>query len=327
MTSTATPSQHTGPGPVLVVGGTGMIGSRVVHHLLSAGIRVTMLNRRPYLHGPQPASLRVVQGDALDETVLARAVQGAELVVYALSAGVPQTPSSTPFADVRHALEPLLSVLRAMREHSARRILFFSSGGTVYGNPRSLPVAEDAPTNPVSAYGVLKLAAEKYVAMYCGLHSMSYCILRAGNVYGQGQAIVPGHGAVTTILRAAATGQPLQVYGDGQGLRDYVFSEDVGWLVSRLVRRPDLPSVLNVATGTGTSVLELVALAEGVTGRHIPVTHLPARSFDVVSVVLDTSRLRELVEWSPTPLEVGVRHSWRILLSTFGRDPRESRGR
>lgn len=312
--------------PVLVVGGTGLIGSRVVQHLLISGVPVTTLSRRSHPESPQSLdSMRVVNGDVLDATVLARALRGTEQVVYALPAGVPQMPSPTPFADVRQALEPLLSVLSAMREHSARRIFFFSSGGSVYGNPRSLPVAEDAPTNPVSAYGVLKLAAEKYVAMYCDLYGIDYCVLRAGNVYGHGQAIVPGHGAVATILRAAAAGHGLRVFGDGQGLRDYVFAEDVGWLLAQLVRRTGLPSVLNVATGTGTSIIELVALVEQVTGRHIPVTHLAPRGFDVTSVVLDISRLQELVAWTPTPIQVGVSNDWRSLLSAVGRDPEQSR--
>ena len=325
-TTTTTP-QRWRLGPVLVVGGTGMIGSRVVHQLLSCGVPVTTLSRRPYVHEATPtAALRVVRGDACDATVLAQALEGAGQVVYALSAGVPQFPSPEPFADVEHALGPLLSVLRAMRDNSARRLFFFSSGGAVYGNPTSLPVSEDAAADPISAYGVLKLAAEKYVAMYCRLHGMSYCVLRAGNVYGHGQAVVPGHGAVTTLLRAAAAGQTLQVYGDGRGLRDYVFAGDVGWLVARLVSRSDLPPVLNVGTGTGTSVLQLVAAVEEVTGRHLPVKHLPARSFDVASVVLDIRRLQALIEWAPTPLQTGVRETWRHLLAVRSREVRQGGG-
>ncbi len=316
-----TAPKHRRPGPVLVVGGTGMIGSRVVHHLLRCGVSVTTLSRRSFTHGGvPPTGLRVVQGDARDSAVLADALAGAEQVVYTLSAGVPQFPSSTPFGDVQLALEPLLALLRAMRvDRSPRRLFFFSSGGAVYGNPASLPVSEEAATDPISAYGVLKLAAEKYIAMYCGLHGLSFCILRAGNVYGHGQAVVSGHGAVTTILRAAAAGQTLQVYGDGLGLRDYVFAGDVGWLVSKLVSLPELPNILNVGTGIGTSVLHLVALAEEVTGRQLPVKHLPARSFDVASVVLDIGRLQALVEWSPTPLQMGVRETWRHMLLASSR--------
>ena len=325
--ASTTTSQRRRPGPVLVVGATGMIGAQVVHHLLRSGVPVTTLSRRPYARGAvPPEELRVVRGDARDPTVLAQALEGAEQVVYALSAGVPQFPSPEPFADVQHALEPLLSVLSAMRGPSARRIFFLSSGGAVYGNPTSVPVPESAATDPISAYGVLKLAAEKYVAMYCRLHGMSYCVLRAGNVYGHGQAVVPGHGAVTTILRAAAAGQTLQVYGDGHGLRDYVFAADVGWLLARLVQRSALPSVLNVGTGTGTSVLQLVAAVEEVTGRHLSVKHLPARSFDVASVVLDISKLRALVEWAPTPLQTGVGETWRRLVSVTSREVRQTGG-
>ncbi len=305
-----------------------MIGSRVVHSLLRSGLQVTTLSRRPYVDGAiLPAGLRVITGDAREASTLAEAVAGADQVVYALSAGVPQVPSPAPFADVQHALEPLLAVLQSMRDHSARRLFFFSSGGAVYGNPSSLPVSEHSPADPISAYGVLKLAAEKYIAMYCAIHGISYCVLRAGNVYGNGQAIVPGHGAVTTMLRAAAADHTLQVYGDGHGLRDYVFAEDVGWLVAKLVSRSDLPRMLNVATGTGTSILQLVAIVEAVTGLHVTVQHRPIRSFDVVSVVLDIGRLRALVEWRPTPLELGVRETWRELRLGSSRQVQRGAGR
>ena len=117
-------------------------------------------------------------------------------------------------------------------------------------------------------------------------------------------------------------GQPLQVYGDGHGLRDYLFAEDVGWLVAELVSRSDLPRILNVATGVGTSVLQLVATVEAVTGLRLPIQHLPIRGFDVASVVLDIRQLRALVEWRPTPLELGVRETWRQLRLASSRQVR-----
>lgn len=319
----STPARQ-GPGRVLVVGGTGLIGSRVVRSLLDTGIPVTTLSRRAHPLGARlPRALRMVLGDARDPTVLAEALIGVEQVVYALSGGVPQVPSATPFSDVRLALEPLLSVLVAMRGSSARRLFFFSSGGAVYGNPTSLPVAEDYPTAPVSAYGVLKLAAEKYIAMYCDLYDLGYCILRAGNVYGYGQTLVPGHGAVATLLRAAATGQTLHVYGDGRGLRDYVFVEDVGHVVSRLIHFPELPPVLNVGTGQGTSVRQLLTIVRLVTGVRVRVKQRPGRRFDVTSIVLDPQRLQALCGWSPTPLQSGVAATWSRLVACGGvaRDP------
>jgi UDP-glucose 4-epimerase len=210
-------------------------------------------------------------------------------------------------------------VLEAMRARSEMRLLFLSSGGAVYGNPTSLPVAEDAPTAPISPYGVLKLLAEKYIAMYGHVFGINYCILRAGNVYGDGQAILPGHGAVATVLQAAATNEAVYVLGKGDSLRDYVFVDDLARVVVELVAGWSTSQVINVGTGHGTSICQLVATIEQVTGTMIQVKHLPPRPFDVGSIVLDSSRLSTIMNWSPIQLEVGLTGIWQRLGRTQGR--------
>jgi UDP-glucose 4-epimerase len=299
---------------VLVLGGTGLIGSRVVTRLLKAGIPVTTLSRRGYLGGdPAPSQLRVVTGDVSDAAVLGDAIRDADQVVYAVSSGTPQIPSSTPLADMERAIGPLLVVLEAMRIGSGMRLFFLSSGGAVYGNPTSLPVTEDAPTAPISPYGVWKLAAEKYIAMYGHVYGIQYCIVRAGNVYGDGQVIRHGHGAVATVLQAAETSRAVHVLGNGDDLRDYVFADDLAHVLVELVTRSNLPQVINVGTGQGTSIRQLIAIIEQVTGTTIRAGHVPPRPFDVGSIVLDSNRLSTLVEWLPTPLQVGIAGIWKRL--------------
>ena len=308
------------PRRVLVAGATGLIGSRVVSSLLQAGIPVTALSRREYRPVEAVTSqLRVVGGDVSDATVLSDALRGADQIVYAVSSGTPQIPSSAPVADIERAIRPLLMVLEAMRARSEMRLLFLSSGGAVYGNPTSLPVAEDAPTAPISPYGVLKLLAEKYIAMYGHVFGINYCILRAGNVYGDGQAILPGHGAVATVLQAAATNEAVYVLGKGDSLRDYVFVDDLARVVVELVAGWSTSQVINVGTGHGTSICQLVATIEQVTGTMIQVKHLPPRPFDVGSIVLDSSRLSTIMNWSPIQLEVGLTGIWQRLGRTQGR--------
>lgn len=278
---------------------------------------MTLLSRRSHpWEGPRPTGLRVVIGDVRDVRVLAEATRDVAAVVYAVSGGLPGTPSSAPLTEIDLALSPLLAVLEAMRQRSSMRLFFFSSGGAVYGDPPSLPVGEDAPTAPLSPYGVLKVAAEKYIAMYGHLYGISYCILRVGNLYGAAQEVVPGHGAVATILHAAATRSPMQIFGDGHDLRDYVFVDDVAQVLVELVSRSNLPEVLNVGTGEGTSMHHLLATVERVTGRTVQVERLPRRRFDVESIVLDSSRLVALMNWVPTPLEVGVARVWKRLQET-----------
>lgn len=319
-------SSGDGPRRVLVLGGTGLIGSKVVTHLLRAGIPVTTLSRRGYAGGDLTLSqLRVVTGDVSDAAVLGDAIRGADQVVYAVSSGTPQIPSSTPLADIERAIGPLLAVLEAMRIGSGIRLFFFSSGGAVYGNPASLPVTEDAPTAPISPYGVWKLAAERYIALYGHVYGIQHCILRAGNVYGDGQVIRHGHGAVATVLQAAETGTEVRVLGTGDDLRDYVFADDLARVLVALVARSSLPQVINVGTGQGTSIRQLIAIIGQVTGTTIRATHVPSRPFDVGSIVLDSTRLSTLIDWFPTPLQAGIAGIWRRLQEKEARALGEAR--
>lgn len=299
------------PTRVLVLGGSGLIGSHTVPQLLRLGIQVSTLSRRPYSPTLRVASgLSVHTGDIRDPKVLSRALPGVTDILYAVSSGVPRQPTARPMEDVESSLGPLLGLLETLRRSPDSRLFFLSSGGAVYGNPTALPVPEDAIPAPISPYGVLKLAAEKYIAMYGHLFGQQYCILRVGNAYGPRQKLPRGHGAITTLLQAAARGTTVRVFGDGTGLRDYIAADDVAIAFGALLARCHLPPVINVGSGHGTTLNELLTVVQDATGRRLRVQYSDSHRYHVTSIVLNIERLRTLVDFNPRPLAVGVANTW-----------------
>jgi UDP-glucose 4-epimerase len=309
---------------VLVVG-LGFIGSHVVAALHRAGVPTTILTRSAVPGGAQGSpALRIatlVRGDAADPALVGQAIEGASHVVYCAGGLMPAQSNLHPTADIELALPPLISVLEVLRQRPGIGITFLSSGGTVYGNPLRLPVDEDHPTDPITSYGVMKLASEKYIRMYTSLYGVPGRILRCSNVYGEGQPPDRGQGVIAAFLHRALTDQPMAMFGDGSVVRDYLYAGDLADLVVRLVglggigELGDKSELANVGSGVGTSLKTVVELVETVTGRAVQVEHKPGRAFDIGEIVLDISRLRRLVAFDPVPLEAGIRRTWDAIVA------------
>jgi UDP-glucose 4-epimerase len=200
--------------------------------------------------------------------------------------------------------------LERLKETELRRIIYFSSGGTVYGVPETVPITEDHPTNPISSYGITKLAIEKYTAMYANRFGIDYRLVRPSNVYGPGQQLNQGQGVIGILANCALNGERLEVWGKGTDRRDYLFIDDlVDALLKLLVYRGPL-NVFNVSSGTGHSVMDLIAVL-GKEIRPLPqIVHRAERGFDVPINILDSSRLTQETGWrAMVGFEEGIRRT------------------
>ena len=300
---------------VLVVG-LGFIGTHVAAALDRAGIATTILTRSgvPSWAPALPGAV-LIRGDAGDPAVVAEAIEEATHVVYCAGGLMPAQSNLHPTADIELALPPLICVLEALRHRPGVGITFLSSGGTVYGNPSRIPVDEDHPTDPITSYGVMKLASEKYIRMYTRLYGVPGRILRCSNVYGEGQPPQRGQGVIAAFLHQALTDQPITLFGDGSIVRDYLYAGDLAGLVVQLLELGGMPQLANVGSGVGTSLSAVVELVEAVTGRVVRVERRPGRAFDIGEIVLDVSRLRQLVPFDPLTLEAGIRRTWEAILA------------
>lgn len=302
-------------GRAVVLGGTGFLGAEIARALLEQGDEVVVVARRaPSAQVRERlGEVTVMPGDVDDAPFLESALADADRVVYAVGCPFPAESNLDPVGDVEQTLPSLLRVLQAMRRRPGRRFTFISSGGAVYGNPRRLPVTEESRCDPLTSYGIMKLASEHYVELYRDLYGVDGHVVRVSNAYGSTQVPGRGQGVVAAFLDAARRGDVVRVYGDGSIVRDYVHAVDVASAVAALARLADAPPVCNVGSGVGHSVSDVLDLVEVVTGRSLPVERLADRSFDVRSIVLDVTRLASVVDWHPRDLRDGISDTWATL--------------
>jgi UDP-glucose 4-epimerase len=288
----------------VVVGASGFIGSHLVDGLLAAGYRVKALARHlPGLISPvaqaNPA-LKLCPLSMGDGLALQEAIEGADLVFHLASGSLPQSSNRDPQADVQVNLLGALKVLEAARLAQVQRLVMVSSGGTVYGVPQQVPIPETHPTDPTCSYGISKLAIEKYVALYRQLHGLDGLVLRVANPYGERQRLDATQGVVPVFLGKALRGEPLQIWGDGSTVRDFLHVSDVVDALLAAAHYQGEERLFNVGSGEGLSLNQLVALLGDELQRPLAVEYLPARGFDLLTNVLCIERAQRCLGWSPT---------------------------
>ena len=233
----------------------------------------------------------------------------------------PQTSFQDPVRDIHDNLAASVRVFRVPAEdkRAARRLRVV--GGTVYGHAQRTPIAEDHPTNPVSPYGITKLAIEKYGHMFHATKGLPIVIVRPSNAYGEGQLPFRGQGFVWTAIASCLRGNKVQVYGEQGTVRDYVHAEDIAVGIFAALERGAVGEVYNIGTGVGATNLAIVdmirpMLAEA--GIRVDIERLPARSFDVKVNVLSSDKLERASGWRRRiDLASGVRRTLEWL-STRG---------
>ena len=294
----------------VILGGAGFIGSHVVEALFAAGHAVRVFDR-PDCSPVTPLSIRKsvewLEGDFINPADTRDAVAGRDVVLHFVSTTLPKSSNENPVYDVESNVIGTLRLLEICLREGVRKVIFISSGGTVYGVPREVPIPESHATEPTCSYGIGKLAIEKYLSLYHTLHGLDYCVLRVANPYGERQRVASAQGAVSVFLDRALRGMPIEIWGDGGVVRDYIYVGDVARAFVAAVDYGGNERVINVGSGEGRNLNEIVSAIEVALGRKVKVDYLPGRPFDVPSNVLDISRAGECLKWRPeTPFADGI---------------------
>jgi UDP-glucose 4-epimerase len=288
----------------VVFGGGGFIGSAICDRLLQGGHSLRIFERprvAPYRTFEPHEQVQWLTGDLLSTHDVSNAIDGVDAVLHLVSTTLPKSSNDDPIFDVQSNLVATLQMLHAMRTQNVPKIVFISSGGTVYGNPVYLPIDELHPTEPRVSYGIIKLTIEKYLLMFQELYGIKTVILRVANPYGERQRIETAQGAVGVFLHRALSAKPIEIWGDGSITRDFLHVSDVAEAFARAVEYSGTTSVFNISSGLGTSVNELLDIIDELLGEErLHRIYLPGRPFDVPTSVLSNSLARRELDWLPT---------------------------
>lgn len=309
----------------MVIGGCGFIGSHIVSALKTAGHNVRVLDLRPEAFRPPVPEVEYVYASFLHTESLRLAMSGVDRVIHCASTTVPVTASQSPIRDIEENLVGTVNLLSVMQELRIGRLVFFSSGGTVYGPQTTIRVSEKDPIRPTSEYGACKAAIEIYIRLHHARHGLSYCILRPSNPYGPRQGNSGTQGVIGTFLNMCAEGGTIKVWGDGSVVRDYIHVAD---LIGLSIRAIDSETIgtFNAGSGEGHSVSEILSAVTAASKTSPPVVHLSAMPHDVPRIVLDIAKAKLHFGWEPkVRLEDGLRDTWNWLLrsraATLGANP------
>ena len=301
----------------VIYGGGGFIGSHVAEELLKHGIGVSVFDkrnasRRNVEHIAD--EIDFVEGDFMNPVDQRESLQGHDYAIHLVSTTIPATSNQNPLYDVETNLISTLQFLEACVQQKIRRTVFISSGGTVYGNPVKLPIREDHPTNPTCSYGIVKLAIEKYLALY-RQQGLDYLILRLANPFGERQNPHVGQGLIVSLLHDIKQAQRVEIWGDGTTIRDFFYIKDGAKAVIRSLKYSGAQAVFNIASGKGLSVNRILDEFRKTLRLKFDVSYLPSRTFDVQRNVLDISLARKELKWRPeTSLKQGLQRTWRYIL-------------
>ncbi len=283
----------------LVLGGTGFIGSHIVDALLEDGHYVKVIDRTlKYTQNKFPHRVEYIQADYGDSFILAEALIGIDSVIHLVSSTVPGSSNLDPIADIQTNLVSSVKLFQSMIHAGVKRIIYFSSGGTVYGNPNQIPIPETHPTHPICSYGITKLAIENYLFMLQQLYGLNPIILRPSNPYGSRQGHHGAQGVIGTFINQIMNEQSINIWGDGSVIRDYIFITD---LVNACLAaiNSETNGTFNIGSGRGYSLLEIINEIEQCTQKKAHVNFDTGRSFDIAEMILDSSLAKDKLAWKP----------------------------
>ena len=301
-------------GKKLILGGTGFLGSNLAKTLVARGERPILFARSRFNHSHLDGILDKVEmvcGDFMDESALRKAISGVDIIFHLIST----TPDYLNIENTSYdLLANILSTIRLVEisiANGVKKIVFVSSGGTVYGEAQKIPVTEQHPRIPKSAYGQSKLIIENYLSFYSRTTDLDIDILRVSNTYGPGQNPLGGQGIIAVAMGCVQAGRSLKLFGKGEAVRDYIFIDDV---VQAMILASEKRGsfIANVSSGIGHSILEIVEAVEKIVGASIDKQFIPSRATDVLTNILANNRAYEIYGWQPTvALHDGLVLNWK----------------
>lgn len=290
---------------VLLIGGSGFLGRNIVEALKTEYNVIVFDRREP----PDSQNVSSFRGDFTNKDNLERVFRKStiDLVIHSVSTTIPSN-TDTIF-DIHSNVIGTVQLLELMKKYSVPKIVFISSGGTVYGVIEETESADELhSTFPICSHGISKLAIEKYIYLYHHLYNIDYLILRLSNPFGE-HHISDKHGFINVALKKILRHEAIEVWGNGEVIRDYVYVKDCASIIKELLQKNISNEIYNVGSGTGLSINQILSLLEKNYGK-LNVRWQEKRNFDVPRIVLNIAKLQSIVQHDFTPIGQAIRNTY-----------------
>ena len=303
--------------PILVIGAGGFIGRHLVRALSESGEHVIAATRSDpdfRLTNVETHIVGLSKPEDFDSLIA-----DSRVIVHLASTSTPSSTSGRPIVELQENLRLSLALLQALQRRPETKLIYLSSGGSLYSTGQNESADEDSPLAPRSYHGAGKIAAEYFISAWCSQYSASATVLRPSNIFGPGQPERPGFGVIPTALGKILRQEPMTVWGDGSAVRDYLYIDDFVALCLAIIRSPARAgtNTVNAASSTGVSLNELFAAMESITGQRLQRNYQTSRAVDADRVVMNASKARQSYSWSPKiSLHEGLMRTWASLTST-----------
>jgi len=299
----------------LITGGAGFIGSNVADGMIAEGFEVVIVDdlsngREENIPGKAKFYKTDVRDRGLEDVFIA---EKPDMVIHNAAQLSVRVSVEEPLLDAGINIIGGLNLIDICKKHNVKKIVFASSGGTVYGEQKVFPADESHPLGPISPYGVAKLATEHYLYYYLKIYGLEYIALRYANIYGPRQDPHGEAGVVAIFSNMMLAGEPPLINGDGRQTRDYVYVGDVV-RVNIAAIKSDFVGPINIGTGVETDVMALFNILKDASGRDIEEKHGPAMKGEQMRSVLDNSLAGRVLGWKP---EVSIEEGLKLTYKWF----------
>ena len=293
---------------VLVIGGGGFIGRKVVAAFLATDAQVHVLDMMP----ADRDDVEWTVGSVSDLSLVAATASGCDTVIFLANSSLPGSSQANLSAEIGSHVMVSIAAAETCSSVGVRTFVFASSGGTVYGHSPALGtgLSEGDPTRPINAYGASKLSIEHYLRLLSDLRPMCSVSLRISNPYGEGQRAARGQGIIAAAMQHTVAGTPMTIWGDGTAERDFLHVGDVAQAFVAAARYRGPEKVFNIGSGTSRSLRDVLDAVQAATGRQIEILYAPGRTVDVQRNRLEIGLARRELGWGPAVgLEEGLRRT------------------
>jgi len=291
----------------LILGGNGFLGKQITKKLCENNKVIVADN---YLEGIiDHKNVEGVYIDFVNTTDFSDYLEGVDTVVHLISTVIPSDKTENINKEIAENIFPTINLLESMVKNNTKKIIFMSSGGTVYGEHSKNPIKENEPTNPICNYGILKELVEKYLHLYNLYYGVDYKIIRLSNPYsdivkrGKKQGIIP------ILIDQILKNETIKIWGGGDDVRDYIYINDAIEAIIKVMEYNGEEKVFNVGTGRGCSISQLIEIIrKELPNTDIKIDYVQSRKCDVENNILDISKTTTELGWTPTvDLETGIK--------------------